>query len=335
MRNALAPHVRTEQTSRHMILDILLACATLCIFSIFNYGSRPIWIVLASIVGAITSEAICCFIRRQSLQCLLNGSAIVTGAIIGLVMSPMVSYWVPMVGSAAAIILAKAPFGGYGRNVFNPAAVGIAVLSYCLPQHMFTYPAIGADMKLPLNFTIESDSIALGSSLASQLRSGAAPNVYRLNLLLGDFVGPIGATATIVLLACAAYLIFRRTASAWTILSYFLTCGIIAWLTPYTGLNHTHSAMAQLCAGYILFTGVFLLNDPVTTPRFWFGRIVYGILAGILVMLLQRVGRVEAGSCFAILIVNALSPIIDRWSYYAIQKITRLMRIRREVKTHE
>lgn len=335
MNNNLAPHIRTEQKSRHMILDVLIAAAVLCVFSVFNYGPRPVVIVLLSMLAAIVSEALCCLVRRVTLRTLLDGSAAVTGAIIGLVMSPMVAYWVPMVGSAFAILVVKAPFGGYGRNVFNPAAAGIAILSYCTPVRMFTYPAIGAGMKLPLTMAIAEEDIAIGTSLAAQIRAGATPTVNRLHLLLGDFVGPIGATATIVLLACAAYFIFRRSASAWTILPYLITCTIIAWFTPCTGLGILHSTAAQLCAGYVLFTGVFLLNDPVTTPRFWLGRVIYGVLAGALVMLLQQVGRVEAGSCFAILIMNTLSPIIDRWSYYGWRSLTRLLRIRREVKAYE
>lgn len=335
MNNNLAPHIRTEQKSIHMTLDVLIAAAVLCVFSVFNYGMRPLYIVLASMLAAIVSEALCCLIRRKSLRALLDGSAAVTGAIIGLVMSPMVAYWVPMVGSAFAIIVAKAPFGGYGRNVFNPAAAGIAILSYCTPRRLFTYPAIGAGMQLPLAMEIGAEDVAIGTSLAAQIRSGATPTVNRLHLLLGDFVGPIGATATIILLACAAYFIIRRSASAWTILPYLVTCAIIAWCTPCASLGMLHSIAAQLCAGYVLFTGVFLLNDPVTTPRFWLGRVVYGVLTGALVMLLQQVGRVEAGSCFAILIMNALSPIIDRWSYYAWRYVTNLLRIRREVKAHE
>lgn len=335
MKNNLAPHIRTEQKAHHMTIDVLIAAALLCVFSVFNYGFRPVYIVLLSMLSAIVCEALCCLIRRKSLRTLLDGSAAVTGVIIGLVMSPMVAYWVPMVGSAFAILVVKAPFGGYGRNVFNPAAAGIAILSYCTPARLFTYPAIGAGMKLPLTMSIATEDIAIGTSLAAQIRAGATPTVNRLHLLLGDFVGPIGTTATIVLLACAAYFIFRRTASAWTILPYLITCTIIAWFTPCTGLAILHSTAAQLCAGYVLFTGVFLLNDPVTTPRFWLGRVVYGVLTGALVMLLQQVGRVEAGSCFAILIMNTLSPIIDRWSYYGWRNITRLLRIRREVKAHE
>lgn len=335
MNNNLAPHIRTEQKSYHMIIDVLLACAVLCVFSVFNYGTRPIWIVLLSMLSAIISEALCCLIRKKALRTVLDGSAAVTGAIIGLTMSPMVSYWVPMIGAAFAIFVVKVPFGGYGRNVFNPAAAGIAILSYCTPARMFTYPAIGAGMELPLSMNIAADEIVTGTSLAAQIRSGASPAVNRLHLLLGDFVGPIGATATIVLLACAAYFIFRRTASPWTILPYLITCTIIAWGTPCPGLDRPHGTLAQLCAGYVLFTGVFLLNDPVTTPRFWLGRVFYGIITGMLVMLLQRIGRVEAGSCFAILIMNALSPIIDRWSYYGWRNLTRILRIRQEVRAHE
>ncbi len=335
MNNTRAPHLRAEQKSTHMIADVLLAAVMVCIFSIFNYGARPVWIVLAGMVSAIVCEMACCLLRRKPFATLLDGSAAVTGAIIGLVMSPLVPYWMPMVGAAFAILVVKAPFGGYGRNVFNPAAAGIAILSYCFPTQMFTYPALSADTQLPLTSVIPTDEVAIGTSLAAQIRADATPTVNRLHLLLGDFVGPIGATATLVLLACAAYLIIRRTASAWTILPYFATCAIIAWFNPCIGLDIWHSTAAQLCAGYVLFTGVFLLNDPVTTPRFWLGRLIYSAIAGGLVMTLQYIGRVEAGSCFAILIVNALSPIIDRWSYYGWRSITRLVRIRREVKAHE
>lgn len=335
MNNNLAPHIRTEQKSVHMTLDVLIAAAVLCVFSVFNYGIRPVYIVLLSMASAMVSEGICCLLRRRPLSTLRDGSAAVTGVIIGLVMSPMVAYWVPMVGSAFAIFVVKAPFGGYGRNVFNPAAAGIAILSYCTPLRLFTYPAIGADMRLPTAMNITAEEVSIGTSLAAQIRAGATPTVNRLHLLLGDFVGPVGATATLILLACAAYFIIRRTASAWTILPYLVTCTVIAWFSPCTGLGILHSTMAQLCAGYVLFTGVFLLNDPVTAPRFWLGRVIYGVLAGILVMLLQKVGNMEAGSCFAILIVNALSPIIDRWSYYGWRNVNRLLRIRREVKAHE
>lgn len=335
MSKVLAPHIRTEARSGQMMFDILLAAIPLGLFSFVNYGPRPLYILLLSMLAAIVSEALCCMVRRRPLRTVLDGSAAVTGLLIGLMMSPMVDYWVPMLGASFAIIVVKAPFGGFGRNVFNPAAAGVAILTYCFPQRMFTYPAISSVAMLPTGMSVEGAGVITELSLAAQLQAGATPTATRLQLLLGDFAGPIGGTASLILLAFVGYLLVRRTVSAWVVLPYLITCGLIAWLFPLSGPNPAYNIMAQLCAGYVLFTGVFLINDPVTTPRFWLGRLFYGIFAAILVMLLQRIGRVEAGSCFAILIMNALSPIIDRWSWHSWRWLTRLRLIRREVKAHE
>lgn len=334
MNKLLAPHVRTEARSRSMLNDVLLAALVLCIFSVVNYGFRPAILLVLTVLSAIFTECICLLFQRKSTKAALDGSAAVTGAIVALVMPPSVSYWVPMLGACFAILVAKAPFGGYGRNVFNPAAAGIAVLSYCFPKRVFAYSALSAADKLPLSWEIAPAQLVTETSLAAQLRSGATPTVTRMQLLLGDFAGPIGATATLILLACAAYLLCRRSASAYLMIPYLITCCVLAWLFPYTGTGRVYGAMVQMCSGYVLFTGVFLLNDPVTTPRFRLGRIFYGIFAGMLVMLLQHIGRVEAGSCFAILIMNVLAPMIDRWSWHVWRYITRRLRIRREVQAH-
>ncbi len=327
MSNISAPFVRTETTSRRMTMDILLAAVPLCAFSVFNYGIRPLWVVFLSMLSAIVSEGVCCLLRRKPLSILLDGSAAVTGVLIGLVMSPMVPMWMPMLGAAFAIIVAKAPFGGYGRNVFNPAAAGIAILSYCFPKSMFMYPAIDKSVILPVDFYIDPATVITETSIAAQLRAGANPGLTGMQLLTGDFAGPIGGTATLILLACAAFLMFRRTTSTCMTVTYLCACFIMAWLFPCPGIGGAYSTVSQLCAGYVLFTGVFLLNDPVTSPRYVIGRAIYGFLAGMLVMLLQRIGRVEAGSCFAILIMNSLSPIIDRWSWHGRRRLLRLFHL--------
>ena len=198
MNNTLAPHIRTESTARHMLLDVLLISVVLCFFSAFCYGLRPVLVVLSGTLSAMLSEALCCLFRRQSLRVLLDGSAAVTGTVIGLLMSPMVDYWVPMIGAAFAIIVVKAPFGGYGRNVFNPAAAGMAILSYCFPTRLFAYPAAGSAVRLPLDMHIPEGAGITETSLAAQLRAGATPASSRIQLLIGDFAGPIGATVSIL-----------------------------------------------------------------------------------------------------------------------------------------
>ena len=145
----------------------------------------------------------------------------------------------------------------------------------------------------------------------------------------------IGVSGGGMLLAFIGYLLVRRTISGWVVLPYLVTCVVIALLFPITGTNLTFSTLTQLCSGYVLFAAAFLINDPVTTPRFWLGRLFYGCFTACLVMLLQRIGQFEAGTCFAILIMNALSPIIDRWSWHGWHRLSRRYRIRKEVKAYE
>lgn len=334
MNKITAPHVRSDATAGKMMIDVLLAAMPLGVFSFVNYGIRPVYILLIAILSAMVCEAICCMMRRRPLRSALDGTAAVTGLLIGLMMSPMVDYWVPMVGAAFAIFVAKAPFGGTGRNVFNPAAAGVALLTFCFPDKMFTYPAI-SHIPLPTDPIIPEGTVITELSLAAQLQAGATPTQSPLHLLLGDFSGPIGATAALILLAFMGYLLVHRTISAWVVLPYMITCLITAWVFPLGGMNPTYNTLSQLLTGYVLFAGVFLINDPVTTPRFWLGRIFYGISAAMLVMLMQRIGRFEAGTCYAILLMNAFAPIIDRWSWHGWHRLTRRLRIRKEVKAYE
>ncbi len=333
MSERIAPHIRTDARAWQMTLDVLIAGLVLCIFSAVNYGPRPLLLVLFSMLSAIAAEAVCTLLRRRSLRVLLDGSAAVTGMLVGLAMSPMTDHWVPMLGSAFAIVVAKAPFGGYGRNVFDPAAAGIAVVSFCFPPRVFTYPVPSALTRLPLMAGSTAGQVA-ESSLAAQLRAGATPNVTRMQLLLGDLAGPIGGTATLILLACALYLMIRRTASPWLILPYIGTFALLAWLFPCAGVDRNFGVLAQLCSGYVLFTGVFLLCDPVTAPRYRIARAVYAVMTAALVLLLQRIGRLEAGSCFAIMIMNTLSPIVDRWCWHIKEFFVSRRRARQEVRYH-
>lgn len=322
MSKMKAPFIRTEARFGRMIFDMILAATVLGIYSAVTYGLRPLMILVLCMLTALVCEAVCCIIGRRPLRMVLDGTAAITGLTVGLLMSPMVDMWVPMVGTAFAIVVAKAPFGGTGRNVFNPAAAGVALLTYCVPNAMFTYPAIrGA--ALPLSFTLNEVPIATEVSLAGQIKTGAVPSIDSVDILLGDFAGSIGTTAFLILLMLMGYLMVRRTVSPWVVLPYFITCVLMAWSAPLSSMNPLHSLLLQLGSGYVLFAGIFLINDPVTAPRFWLGRVVYGVLTAMLVMLLQREGRFEAGSCFAVLLMNAFSPIIDRWSWHLWHRLTR------------
>ena len=318
---AHAPHLRRTESAAFMSLDVLVALLPLLLSSAVYYGARPAILVLLGMASAVLCETICCLMMKRA-PTVLDGTAAVTGGIVGMLLPPLAPYWMPVIGAAFAILVVKMPMGGSGRNLFNPAAAGVAVLTLCFSGLMFRYPDPGQNVPLPLTGSVAQ--VITESSPAAQMMSGGQTLYSPMMLLLGDFPGPIGATAIAVIAACALYLFSRRSASPLITLSYLAACAGMAALFPRVpGL--TNSVLMELCSGYLLFAGVFLLNDPVTAPRHWLGRLVYGALAGVLVMLLRYYGRFEEGACFAVLLVNAFAPVIDRmcWgllNFYRIRK---------------
>jgi electron transport complex protein RnfD len=319
---AQAPFLRRGERGALMSTDVLIALVPLCVFTSAYYGLRPVFLVLTGLTTAVLAEAFGCLLmkRRPTVS---DGSAAVTGAIIGMLVSPLSPYWLPAAGAIFAIVAVKLPMGGSGRNLFNPAAAGIAAISLCFPGFFFNYPDPGLGRPLPLG------EIAMSGipSPASQLASGGQPLYSPVMLLLGDFPGPIGATAVAILLACGLYLFVRRSLSAHITLSFLASCAVIAALFPRASGASAGSVMVELCSGYLLFCGIFMLNDPVTAPRHWLGRIAYGIFAGVLVMLMRFFGRFEEGASFAVLLVNAFSTTLDHLGWYVLN-LKRIKRIR-------
>ncbi|HIW74932.1 MAG TPA: RnfABCDGE type electron transport complex subunit D [Firmicutes bacterium] len=313
-KTAPAPHLRKTEPASFMCLDVLIALLPLLLFSAVRYGMRPAVLVLAGMLTAAACETACCLMMKR-VPTVTDGSALVTGGIVGMLVPPMAPYWLPVVGAAFAILVVKMPMGGSGRNLFNPAAAGAAVLTLCFSGTMFRYPDPGQNIPLPLTGSLAQ--VITESSPTAQMMSGGETLYSPIMLFLGDFPGPVGATAIAVLAACALYLFTRRSASPLITLSYLAACAGMATLFPrVTGTGN--SVLLELCSGYLLFAGVFLLNDPVTAPRHWLGRLFYGLLAGVLVMLLRYYGRFEEGACFAVLLMNAFSPVIDRMSWYLL-----------------
>ena len=254
-----------------------------------------------------------------------DGTAAVTGGLIGAMMSPLTPYWVPALGAAFAIVVVKMPFGGTGRNVFNPAAAGMAVVTHCFSTRLFLYP--DPSLNAPLALSGNLGKALTEMSPAAQLAGGGSPTYSWAELAIGRFPGPIGATCIAVLAACALYLFTRRTASPLITLSFLAVCALSAILFPrLKDAAWQQSVMMELCSGYLLFAGIFLLNDPVTAPRHWLGRLLYGAFAGILVMALRYFGRFEDAACFAVLLVNAFAPILDRWSWRLVHTLTKGLR---------
>lgn len=296
----------------------MLVLLPLAAFSAVYYGFRPVLLILSGIAAANLCEGVGCLLMRRRLT-LSDGSATLTGALIGLLMSPLVPYWLPALAAAFAILVVKMPFGGHGHEPFHPAAAGLAVITQCFPSYLFTYPTPGLSQPLALG---NIEAIATETSPAALLASGTMPAYTPPAWVLGQIPGPLGATAGVLLLACALVLFLRKVTSPLVTLPYLLTCALYAVFFSRVDGGGWTVVMAELCSGYLLFTGVFLLPASVLAPRGWLGRIVYGVGGGLLVMLLRSFGRFEEGACFAVLLMNAFAPVIDRFCWGVVYRLT-------------
>lgn len=312
MEPIITPSLRVGRSVISYSFDVLILVACLTIYSYVLYGVRPVLLTLITIGTAMLCEAIACLLAHRRLT-FGDGTAMVTGGLVAMMMSPITPVWTVMVAAAFAIWVAKMPFGGSGRNIFNPAAAGVAFATFCFPRSVLTYP--NPDQGLRLLW--DTSAVIPQSSVASTLQSGGSSFETPLNLLFGNTPGAIGTTALLVLLAGLVYLVFRRTITLHAFIPYILTCAVIALLFPRTEGNLLNSVLLELTSGFLLFGGIFLLNDPTTTPHHPSGQVIFGILTAIMVMLMRHFGRFEDGVCFAILLMNPLSSVIDRWSWQA------------------
>ena len=317
-----APFIRSGNSAGTLRLDVLIALLAPTVCATVTFGWRVPVLLLVSVATAMLCEALGCLLQRRRLTW-MDGSAAVTGWLIGMMVSPIAPFWLVIVASAFAILIVKMPFGGDGHNVFNPAAAGIALITQCFSAELFLYP--DTDAVIPI--FVEPDTVLTTASPASLLRTGGSSPYDGYDLLFGQFPGPLGATAVFVLCACAVFLFVRKATSPSLTLSFLATCTVIAVLFPrVTDGTWYQSIILELCSGYLLFAGVFLLTDPVTSPHHPAARALYGVLAGILVMLLRHIGRFEESTCFAILLCNAVSAAIDR----TVWRVGHAIRKRRE-----
>lgn len=240
---------------------------------------------------------------------------------LALTMPATVSYYVVIVGAVAAVLLGKEAFGGYGCYVFHPTAVGYAVVAVSWPEQVFRYPEAQLFQSLPLGSV---SSVQLVDSPLHALKTGGLPTLDNTTLFLGNYAGPMGVTALLVIMACALFLANRRSLHLSVLFSFLGMCALVAFVAPRLGdipafsMPWTYVAdrlavmKYELCSGGLLFAAVFPMADPVICPTNRISRILYGALTGFMAMMFRYYGNYETGVCFAILAMNAFSGWLDR-----------------------
>lgn len=347
-----APHIRHNENTRALMIDALLAMLFLYGMAYFYYGPRVLMLGIASVVAAVVCDIIGLLLARHRVNP-RDLSAVVTGMLIPLFLPAAIDYHIVIAAAAFGILVAKHPFGGVGHNVFNPAAAGFSFAAICFPDKVFAFTS--PSVYLPVSGPIETPFL---SSPAFTLSLGGVPNHELVDMLLGSFPGPMGATNILVLIACLLYLLFRGTVRWQTPVFFFIAVALFAFAFPRGGeeltadfltraeisahefifqgeqiaLDFTARATMtayELMSGCLLLGGIFLLGDPVTTPKRDWSKMAFGLVAGIVAMLFRRYGGFEEALPFAILLMNASVWGFDMLGEY----LAHLLRTRHREKT--
>lgn len=303
LRNA--PHIRAASSNVTVMGDAVLALAALYFIAAFYYGMRAVSLGIFGIIVSCLADLICVKLSGHFFS-IRDLSPVVTGMIIPLMMPASIPYSVVLTACVFAICVAKQPFGGLGNNLFNPAAAGVAFAITCWSTRMFAYPAAFSALE-PLGEV----TAALQSSGAYSLYMGGAPAADFSSILLGIVPGPMGTTNALVILACLLYLAARGTVRLTQPLLCLFTVGVLAMMFPRAPVGSVSSALYELLCTPVVFCAVFMLTDPVTSPKRLLAKNLYAVACGLVIMLFAWLGGYEQTIAFAVLFMNALVPAFD------------------------
>ena len=305
-----------QKTGRYYKHICFMAVPVLCM-ACFLYGVRPLLLCGIAVLTGNLCDRLVSLLRRRVYQAgdFSNESF---ALVIALLMPVTVDIYVLIIAVLAGVLIGKEIFGGYGSYPFNPAAVGYVVAAVSWPEQVFRYPQPYTSIPL-----WDASMVPVSSTIEDTLRSGGMLNIRSLVLSLGEYAAPMGTGAALVILACGLFLWTQKDAHMSASVSFLLTCALIAFFFPRQAgladsavlanmLPRLRCVRDELFTGAILFSAVFLLNEPYTCVHHRMGRILYGVLVGVVSMGFRYYGVYETGVCFALLAVNSVSAWIDR-----------------------
>ena len=296
-----APHITSKNTVRGQMLDVVIALVPASIAAVVIFGVRSLWVILASLVSAVAAEAIYQKLLKKPLT-INDMSATVTGLLLALTLPPGVPIWVPIIGSAFAIVIAKQIFGGLGTNFINPALAGRAFVLAAWPLHM-TH-----DWVTPLGY----DALTGATPLVAFNSTGRTGLTLK-ELFLGLRAGSLGETCVIALLAGGVYLIVRDVID-WRIpVGYLGTLALGTWIFGSPNGLFQGDWISAIFLGGAVLGSFFMATDYVTSPVTRRGRLFMGIGAGIVTLLIRLWGSYPEGVTYAILFMNLVTPLIDKY----------------------
>ena len=304
---APAPHVHGGDSVQKNMLNVILALMPAFLAGIYYFGTSAIVVSGIAILSCVAFEwLITKFLLKKEVQ-IFDCSAILTGMLLGMNLPSSLPWWMVVIGSLIAIGIGKMSFGGLGNNLFNPALVGRVFLLISFPAAMTTWPIPAA-----LSFDSSVDALTAATPLA-YIKEGIFTTFTHAEMAMGEIGGSLGETCGVALLLGLIYLLATRT------ITWHIPVSIIATVLVFTGIMHAidpevyASPLLHITSGGLLLGSIFMATDYVTSPMTKTGQLIFGFGIGVITVVIRLFGSYPEGISFAILIMNAVVPLINRY----------------------
>ena len=303
-----SPHIRCEESISKIMWNVNLALAPAAFFSIYYFGFPALINMVVGAASAVAIEYLVQRFRKKKITA-FDGSAFLTGILLAMSVPPSLPPYMMVIGSFIAIVIAKHSMGGLGFNIFNPAHIGRAALMVSWPVAMTTWTKLTTSVDVvtsatPLNILKQQGYAKLIETF------GSNEELYKA-MFIGTRNGSIGETSTILLLSGGAYLLYKGYIN-WQVPIFMIgTVGILTWIFAPTGL-FTGDPLFNMMAGGLILGAFFMATDMVTIPITIKGQIIFAVGAGAITSLIRLIGGYPEGVCYSILLMNSITPLIDR-----------------------
>ena len=306
-----SPHLHTKTSTKSLMRDVVIAMMPAVIVSVLFYGWSELLVLGVSVASCVLLEYLITKYLLKKPCTVCDMSAVVTGVLLALNLPVTTPWWVVFIGAVVAIGVAKMTFGGLGQNLFNPAIVGRVFLLISFPTYM-------TDWTRPQGFIGGGVDALSGATPLGAVKEGGIAAIESLDysdMLFYNIGGSAGELSAIALLIGFAYLLIRR------VIKPYITCSIIATVAIFSGIfwainpaEYTDPVFNILTGG-LLLGAIFMATDYVTSPMSNVGGIIFGVGIGIITMLIRYFGAYPEGMSFAILIMNSVVPLINKWCH--------------------
>ena len=310
MENSLyvspSPHIHGGDSISKNMYGVLIALIPAFLVSLYCFGLGALIVTATSVLACVIFEYLIQRFLMKKEPTLCDGSAILTGVLLAFNVPSNLPIWIILIGALAAIGIGKMSFGGLGNNIFNPALVGRVFLLISFPAQMTTWP-------VPDVFPMTYTDAETGATILSSLHEGGAPLPAMVDMLIGRIGGSLGEISAIALLLGFAFMLWKK------IITWHIPVSILATVFVFTGILYLVNPTVyvnpfiHLLSGGLLLGSIFMATDYVASPMSKNGMIVYGIGIGLLTAVIRIFGSYPEGMSFAILIMNAFTPLINSY----------------------